>query len=132
MITTAQVRLLKTAQRTLHIEDEDWRALLKAEAGVESSTQLDNVSMSRVMKRLTRLGFSTARTRPTQDSMIADFYAALGWNSLAQRTGFNRHCCGKLQPQTKGEKSNVIIGLERMMERETIRTLAELRARCRA
>lgn len=88
----------------------------------------DRTALNRVLKRLGKLGFSTARTKPSQDSMIADYYEALGSNSFAQRTGLNEHCCGKLQPTTPGEKTTVILGLEAIMNRVTMLTLAWFRA----
>jgi len=126
VISNAQKKLLHTAVSVLGIDDETYRALLKAEAGVTSSNDLDNAGLNRVINRLQRLGFKNTAHRPRrrapnagalrteeQLELIAKLYDDLGWATDAQRMAFNKKCCKKSWPQTRGDATKVILGLER-------------------
>ncbi|HSY51188.1 MAG TPA: phage protein GemA/Gp16 family protein [Thermoanaerobaculia bacterium] len=127
MISAAQKGLLHVAKAKLGLDDDAYRDLLKAEAGVTSSVDLDNAGLNRVLKRFTKLGFINTAHRPlrskrpdagalrTEDQMalIAKLYRDLGWATDAQQMAFNKKCCGKSWPQTRSDATKVIVGLER-------------------
>lgn len=139
MITNAQIKLLHTAKNVLHLADDDYRALLEAEAGVTSSKYLDNRGLNRVLKRLAKLGFVNTAHRPRprrqppgaispeQMQLIADNYQQLakitaengrpGFHTFAAQTAFNRRCCGKLMPQTIADANKVIEGQKAIIAR---------------
>jgi phage gp16-like protein len=126
MISNAQKTLLHVAKAKLGLDDETYRDLLSAEAGVTSSKDLDNAGLNRVLNRLKKLGFTNTAHRPRrrrpdaaalrtedQTALISKLYRDLGWNTDAQRMGFNKKCCGKASPQTRTDATKVILGLER-------------------
>lgn len=128
MITSAQKALLHTAKNFLRLADEEYRAILRAEAGVTSSTELDNRGMNKVLKRLEKLGFKNTAHRPRrretqalvtpdQQALIERNYEQLGFDSFARRSGFNKRCCGKAIPQTRTDANKVIEGQKGMLSR---------------
>jgi phage gp16-like protein len=63
-ITAKQIRLIQTAKRFLRLEDEDYRALLRAFGGVGSSRDLDKEGADAVIAELERMGFrNTSKAR---------------------------------------------------------------------
>jgi hypothetical protein len=129
MITAAQKKLLHTAKNALHLHDEDYRAVLRAEAGVLSSNDLDNAGLDRVLKRFKKLGFNNTAHRPRkrqpqglitpeQQALIAVQYRLLGFDTFARQSGFNRRCCGKALPQTRADAIKVIEGQKAKIERD--------------
>lgn len=54
-----KLSLLHVAKSRLGLSDEDYRAILRRVAGVESSTELDEVSFDLVMQYFERLGFKS-------------------------------------------------------------------------
>jgi len=140
MISNAQKAMLHIAKTQLRLADEEYRALLKAEAGVESSTDLDNRGLNRVLKRLARMGFNNTAHRPLrrspagmitpeqQQTIEANYkelqrvYAIDGeaaFDTFAKRSGFNRRCCRKAMPQTRGDAIKVIEGQKAILARKT-------------
>src|SRR3954462_12981039 len=121
MISNAQKTLLHVAKAKLGLDDETYRDLLKAEAGVTSSKDLDNAGLNRVLNRLGKLGFKNTAHRPLrrrqphadsfrtdeQLALITKLYGDLGWASDAQKMGFNKKCCGKSWPQTRADATKV-------------------------
>jgi hypothetical protein len=131
MISNAQKKLLHVARRNAGIKEDDYRALLKAEAGVSSSNDLDNTGLDRVLKRFEKLGFNNtahkAKTRnhqpqatitEDQQQLIRELYAQLGWHEMSRQRGFNKRCCKKSFPQTRSDAIKVTEGLKKMLERE--------------
>ncbi len=129
MISNAQKALLHVAKSQIGISDDDYRAMLQAEAGVTSSNDLDNRGLNRVLKRLAKLGFVNTAHRPRrrqpqglispdQQSLIAENYRRLGFDSFARQTGFNRRCCGKAMPQTRTDANKVIEGQKAILARQ--------------
>lgn len=51
------ITLIQIARRQLCLTDEDYRAILRGQAGVESSKKLDVLGRARVLAHLTKLGF---------------------------------------------------------------------------
>ncbi|HWW61754.1 MAG TPA: regulatory protein GemA [Thermoanaerobaculia bacterium] len=110
------------------MDDDDWRSLLRAEAGVDTSKDLDNAGMNRVLKRLKKLGFKNTAHRPRrrepngvitpfQQRMIEDNHARLGFDTSTRRMGFNKRVCGKAFPQTRTEAAKVIEAQNAMLQR---------------
>lgn len=117
----------------LKLDDETYRDLLRAEAGVASSNDLDNRGLSRVLKRLGKMGFTNTAHRPLrpqpkglvtpEQATIAEQYGVLmeltgGYDTFAKQTGFNRRCCGKAIPQTRGDAIKVIEGQKTIPARQ--------------
>ncbi len=142
MITTAQIALIHVAKNRLQLDDDSYRSILKAEAGVDSARDLDAKGFDRLMRRFEHLGFtSVAHERrrqankqrgtitPEQQSKIAALYDELarasaavghpGFASAAARTAFNRRQCRKAFPQTIGDAMKVIEGQKAMLGRFT-------------
>jgi phage gp16-like protein len=128
MATAAQVRMIHVAVTQLGLADEEYRALLQSEAGVTSSKDLSNTGVNRVLKRFAKLGFNNTAHRPRryapkglitpeQQSMIKQQYEQLGWAEFARQMGFNKRCCGKAMPQTRGDAIKVIEGQKAILGR---------------
>lgn len=132
MISNAQKAVIHVAKTALRLRDEEYRALLKAEAGVASSADLDAAGFERLMKRFEKLGFvSTAKQRrrsrrvpapagmatPDQLALIQELYRQLGWSEVARQMGFSKRCCKKAFPQTRTDANKVIEGLKAMISR---------------
>lgn len=64
-ISRKQIAMLHVARKQLAMADEDWRAILRQEAGAESSTELDAQGLQAVLGRLEALGF-TPSGRPAR------------------------------------------------------------------
>ena len=58
-LTSKQIGLLHVAKKRLGLDEDDYRALLSREAGVESAKALDNEGFRRVMNAFKRLGFTS-------------------------------------------------------------------------
>lgn len=132
MISNAQKAVVHVAVAQLKLHDEEYRALLKAECGVDSSADLDNAKFDRLMKRFEKLGFtSTAKQRKRaravrqpaglitadQQALIAALYAQHGWTDQVRQMGFSKRCCKKAFPQTRTDANKVIEGLKAMIAR---------------
>lgn len=62
-ISPAGIKQIKFAQRQLQLNDEDYRAILRREAGASSSTELTQGGFASVMDEFYRMGFiSKARS----------------------------------------------------------------------
>ena len=130
MISNAQKTLLHVAKSQLGLDDETYRDLLNAEAGVTSSKDLDNAGLNRVLNRLAKLGFKNTTHRPPrrrqpnagalatdeQQALIAKLYRDLGWPPGAQQMAFNNKCCKKAWPQTRSDATKIIVGLQRYLD----------------
>ena len=57
MLTRKQLGLVHVAKKQLGLEDEDYRAILRLEAGVNSARDLDAAGLEAVMWRFKELGF---------------------------------------------------------------------------
>jgi glycine cleavage system protein P-like pyridoxal-binding family len=135
VISGAQKSLLHVAKTQLSLNDDTYRDLLQAEAGVRSSNDLDNQGLNRVLKRLGKMGFNNTAHRPLrrqpkglitpeQQAMIAANYLEMtrltgGYDTFAKQTGFNHRCCHKSIPQTRADGINVIEGQKAIIERNS-------------
>lgn len=143
MIDNAKVALIHVAKSQLQLDDDDYRALLKAEGGVESSRDLDAAGFDRLMRRFEKLGFVSSAKRlrrqsrrhgyragtitPQQQEKIASLYEDLvrasaaagqpGFHTMAARMAFNERQCRKSFPQTVGEGMKVIEGQKKYLSR---------------
>ena len=140
MITTAKIALVHVAKRDLRLEEDFYRTLLEATAGVTSAKDLDDAGFDHLMRRFEKLGFtSTARERRQrrpnrtgvvtreQQLLIAANYDLLvtaseaagqaGFGTTAARIGFNKRQCRKAFPQTVGDAIKVIEGQKKMLDR---------------
>ena len=64
-LTRKQTALIKVAVKQLGLSDDDYRAVLRGEAGVESSRDLDNDGFDAVMARFRARGFTPTATPST-------------------------------------------------------------------
>ncbi len=142
MITHAQIALVHVAKSRLALDEDSYRAILHAEAGVASARDLDEKGFDRLMRRFEHLGFTSfahekrrqANKRrgtitPEQQSKIAALYMELasasaaagqpGFSSLAAQMAFSRRQCRKAFPQTIGDAIKVIEGQKAMLGRFT-------------
>lgn len=133
MIDRSKLAVVHVARKELRLDEDQYRALLRAECGVESAAQLDDAMFSRLMKRFEKLGFvSTAKQqrrdrrvrRPAalitteQQALIDQLFRKLGWDEPSRRMGFSKRCCRKSFPQTRGDANRVIEGLKAILARE--------------
>lgn len=129
-ISNAQKAILHVAKSRLHLDRDQYEAVLQAAAGVHSSSELDNSGFDRVMSRFEELGFenrSTTKKRrtprpaspitPQQQMLIRDLYLQLGWNDVARQAGFNQRQVRKPWPQTRRDANKVIEGLKAILAR---------------
>ncbi len=56
-ITTGQIRLIHVAKRELSLDDDTYRDILHAQAGVRSCKDLDRDGVDKVLNRFKELGF---------------------------------------------------------------------------
>lgn len=130
VITNAQKAKLHVAKSQLRLTDDQYRAVLLDQGGVESSIDLDNAGYDKVIKRFVELGFINttpkrwSRSRPSepvtpdQQKLIEELYGQLGWDATARRAGFSKRCCGKPWPQSRADANKVIEGLKAILQRE--------------
>jgi isocitrate dehydrogenase kinase/phosphatase len=130
MISARQKAVLHVAKSQLRLSDENYRAVLREQGGVESSNDLTNATFDRVMRRFEELGFTnTARhprprnyqpnalVTPEQQNLIAGYYIQLGWTDKSRQIGFSKRCCKKSFPQTRRDANKVIEGLKAILKR---------------
>jgi hypothetical protein len=76
-LPAAKLRLIQVAKRQLAMEDDDYRTLLAAAAGVTSSRELTEAGFRQVMDAFARLGF-------TSTGAAANFGRRTGFASAGQ------------------------------------------------
>ena len=64
MLTPKQLRLVQVARKQLALEDADYRAILRREAGVDSARDLDEDGFDAVLRHFKQLGFEHRPRRP--------------------------------------------------------------------
>lgn len=60
-ISAKQIQVIHVAKSKLGLSDDDYRDILRQEAGVASCRDLDATGFEAVMRRFKRLGFSTGK-----------------------------------------------------------------------
>ena len=130
MINSRQKALLHVAKAQLRLTNEEYRDILRAHGGAESSKYLDEIGMERVMTFFQSLGFKTKQARRanlrlrasgSQIRLIYHLMEDLGW--VPKRLyGFILKMTGEDYPErlTKEQASNVIEGLKKMRDRKTV------------
>lgn len=133
MISREKIALIHVAKTRLQLDEDDYRSLLRAEGGVDSSRDLDEAGFERLLKRFQKLGFvstsdarkpkTNARRLPSdpitaeQRWRIEQNYIALGFDTARRQTGFNIRQCGRGWPQTVRHGQQIIQGQESMLAR---------------
>lgn len=86
MIDNKKIALVHLAQKTLAMHEDDYRALLRRAAGVESAKDLGTQSFAAVMVEFGKLGFESTSAREKRKSP----YRASGHATYAQRAYIRR------------------------------------------
>lgn len=132
-ITMRQLAMLHVAKNKLDLTDEDYRSLLLLYGGVESSKQLNQEGLRRVLDRFKELGFepiqkkvipmrtaNTDGTMPPSEAQLrymAVLFKEIGMHEESMRESFCRRLIGKPMPGRKYEANTVIEGLKKMTAR---------------
>ncbi|MGB9629078.1 MAG: phage protein GemA/Gp16 family protein [Thermodesulfobacteriota bacterium] len=134
--------LVHIAKEDLHLSEESYRQILKAVAGVESSTKLTREGFEKVMKRFEEMGFKGLLPRPyhptpksrlippgspqgqqsitsSQQDFLTYLLGELGW-AEAQYQGFCRRIIKKPYPLTRREGQKIIIGLMAILRKRAL------------
>ncbi len=129
MIKKSQIALIHVAKAKLGLSDDEYREILKAHGGVESSVDLDAWGLEKVMRLLRDLGFKYKgkKHRPDlsilasegQRLVIYHLMEDLGWIPT-RLYGFVEKMTGKKTPEelNKEEAPKVIEGLKAMRNRQ--------------
>lgn len=132
-LTRKQIALIHVAKTRLGLDDDDYRAVLRGEAGVGSSRDLDNDGFDAVMARFRALGFRPTATPPTyghRDGMATPAQAAYIrslWNEYTDGVGDDRSLGKWLQRTVKvsdlrfasfAAARKAITGLRAMVEKK--------------
>lgn len=134
-ISKEQIKLLHVAARELNLDEDMYREILRQEAKVESSKDLNGWGFDKVMKRFTQLGFKKAgkpyrRPSPAANQnpdphalvtvgmtiKIQKLYKEIGFDLPRQRA-FNLRVCKRPWPQTRAEGNQIIEALKKMAAR---------------
>lgn len=132
-ISKEQIKLLHVAARELNLDDDLYREILRQEARVQSSKDLDWAGFDRVMKRFKKLGFKKTGKpyRPSPpvsyndpDALITEgmtlkiqkLYKEIGFDLKRQRA-FSLRVCKRPWPQTRAEGNMIIEALKQMAAR---------------
>lgn len=139
MISNRAKALLHVAKAELDLDDDLYHEILRQEAGVVSSKDLDPAGLERVMKRLATLGFSAkSKKKPeprkrrerlderrpndlitgSQQKIIEYLFEDLGWYGGERRMGFSHRVIKRPWPQTRAEANKLIEGLKAMLKRQ--------------
>jgi len=130
MIKKSQIALIHVAKSKLGLSEDEYREILKGHGNVESSVDLDQWGLEKVMKLLADLGFKRKRKphRPDlsilasegQRRVIYHLMEDLGWIP-SRLYGFIEKMTGKNTPEelNKKEAPKVIEGLKAMRNRKT-------------
>jgi hypothetical protein len=138
--------LLHIAKRDLHLDEESYRQILEAVAGVESATRLDRAGFEKVMGRFQQMGFRGLLSHPGQPvsrgrlipvgapqgneavtsgqrSFLSHLIETLQWDE-GHYQAFCRRIIKKPEPVSKRDGQKIIIGLMAILRhkrREQIR-----------
>jgi len=133
--------LVHIAKKDLHLDEESYRQILKAVAGVESSAQLDREGFQKVMNRFQEMGFKGLLPHPfhpapkgrlipsdsprgqeaitqSQSDFISYLLDELRWEEDHYHT-FCQRIIKDTKPKTKGEGQKIIIGLMAILRKKS-------------
>lgn len=131
MATAAQIKLVQSLRRKCGLNDDVYRDLLRSHGGVESTKDLTNTGVDRIVARLNhdyKLGLKTrekpprrrggdpATTTNAQQRLIAALVREIGWDP-ARLIAFCRNQLGCGYPQTTADASKTIEALKSMRRR---------------
>jgi hypothetical protein len=128
MIKKSQIALIHVAKSKLGLTEEEYRTILRVHGGVETSVDLDEWGLEKVMRLLRDLGFRYKKKarRPDlailasegQRKIIYHLMEDLGWIP-SRLYGFITKMTGEKTPEElkKEEASKVIEGLKAMRDR---------------
>ncbi len=127
MIDRRLLAKIHVAKGQLHLSDEVYRDILRAQCGVASSTDLDVAGAEKLLAYFRGLGWKAAPRRrphpnplalpgPAQLTLLEGLYTQMGWTP-ERRTGFNRRTCGAPWPQTREQANRIIEALKAMKAR---------------
>ena len=128
MINNKQKAILHIAKAQLGLSEEQYREILKAHGGAESSVHLDDFGFDKVLRFFVKMGFekkrATRRVAPTdfategQRKVLYHLMEDLGWWP-ARLLGFIRKMTGKEKAEELSgkEAQRVIEGLKAMRDR---------------
>ncbi len=125
--------LIHIAKEDLHLDEESYREILKAVAGVESATRLTAEGFEKVMRRFQEMGFKGLLPSPyhpvpkgrlippsspqglepitqNQQNFISYLLERLSWDEKHYH-GFSQRIIKRPDPLTKREGQKIIIGL---------------------
>lgn len=134
--------LVHIAKEDLQLSEESYRQILKAVAGVESSTELTREGFEKVMKRFEEMGFKGLLLHPyhptpksrlippgspqgqesitsSQKDFLTYLLEELGWTE-ARYQGFCQRIIKKPYPLTKREGQKIIIGLMAILRKRAL------------
>lgn len=120
MMTSRHHGLIRVARERLGMAEEDYRALLKRVAGVESATNLDWPGFDRLMAEFRRLGFRS------------DWYGATGGYRVGMASPAQLGLIGRLWAEwTDGEgtENGLCTWMEKKFRVSALRFLEAERAR---
>lgn len=133
-INKEQIKLLHVAARELQLDEDLYREILRQEAGVESSKNLNRLGFDKVLKRFKQLGFkkagrpyhrpSPAATSNDPNALITEgmtfkiqkLFREIGFDLPKQRA-FNLRVCKRPWPQNRAEGNQIIEALKKMAAR---------------
>lgn len=131
-MTTQQLAVLHVAKKQLGLDDDTYRDILKAHAGVRSAKDLDTDGFENVMRYLKlELGFRPTGKAfvkeavapgdlptPKQLGALRGLYERLGWTDTARQRAFNERVIKSVWPQTRRDASKLIEALKNMNRRD--------------
>ena len=133
-LTRKQTALIHVAKKQLGLGDDDYRAVLLHEAGVDTSRELDNDGFTAVMRRFQALGFkpsadppSYGGNRPGMATPAQVAYIRSLWKEYTDGTGDDRSLGKWLQRTVKvsdlrfvsyGAARKAITGLRAMVNKK--------------
>jgi hypothetical protein len=129
--------IIHLAKNHLGLSDDEYRDILRAATGAESSKDMDYHQYDKLLQRFKELGFKvTSKTNgrrqpyltapgrdpgalptPAQQKKLNDLYDELGWAENERRIGFNRRMLKKPWPQTRAEANKITEALKAMIAR---------------
>jgi hypothetical protein len=134
--------LVHIAKEDLGLDEESYRQILKAVAGVESSTELTRKGFEKVMTRFQEMGFKGLLPNPyhpspksrlipagspqgeesitsSQQDFLTYLLGELGWTD-AHFQGFCQRIIKRPNPMTKRDGQKIIIGLMAILRKRAL------------
>ena len=114
-----KLALIHIVKKDLGLSDEEYRAILQREAGVDSAKDLTDDSFRQLMRFLVRSPHYTAHPDGLtirQKLYIKHLQQALGWDDEHLRNFLNKyHACTTLESLPRTAASKTILTMEHML-----------------